>query len=560
MNHIGSIPEIILKAHDASLREHLYSNLELKEKWRQEDGKKLSALANSNIEGPSWLVVGITDSGKVTGRDDRWAKKQEELISQHVNDHLDPFQTCAGIACCETNFGYIVVITLENPGDVVYWNRYPYRASGTTITQMSPDEILQLRIRLPGLTDYSSQVAVSSYSPELLRRFQDRLYNTDAPIGSTATGSELLRQLEIHHTQVSRILFGPCPFRFVAYDGDGYPYVNERLEGLYRILTDDFISRIQRRAESGDSGRYPDKALREALSNAVAHSAYFEDDGDIIIEVYNSRITISNLCHKESLYFANRWFSRSHKTVNSLLMEVLRVARHVDELGRGKHLIFSECIKAGREVPEVFVEPAGRYLRWKLTLYGGEHRDNQIRLLERTIEAYRDEQKGLIAFALILWREKPVAEIRKYVDGDFSRQFAQVLSSVEGPVLYNQRDDKIILKRWASVLLGQGQDSMGFTSTEEDVLKTMAFSVCRKYSSGELTPRMLRELGQMGNTRSEQTLSSSILRRWVAEGLLQRLARGRYKFSIEPPVRTPEQQRIVEILETGKPPASPPVR
>ena len=53
-------------------------------------------------------------------------------------------------------------------------------------------------------------------------------------------------------------------------------------------------------------------------------------------------------------------------TINGLLMEVLRVAGHVDELGRGKNLIFSDSIKNGKRSPEVILERAGRYDRWKL--------------------------------------------------------------------------------------------------------------------------------------------------------------------------------------------------
>jgi hypothetical protein len=63
-------------------------------------------------------------------------------------------------------------------------------------------------------------------------------------------------------------------------------------------------------------------------------------------------------------------------------------------------------------------------------LYGGTQDENLLRLLERSRAVYKDAQKALVAHALVLWRNQPVSEIRNYIDGDFSRQFAEVLSGL----------------------------------------------------------------------------------------------------------------------------------
>src|SRR6266480_2556819 len=236
---------------------------------------------------------------------------------------------------------------------------------------MEPDEILKLRIQLPGLIDYSRQYFKSAYSEGLIGRFVDQIVERAHPIdkGLSKTGpDDALRRLGLFERQAARLLFGRTGYRLIRYDDQQQPISNEKQEGLISLLLPEFIQKLCR---EGD-GHFSERALKEALSNAVAHAAYFENDGEIMVEVYPDCIIVSNLCIKESTYFANRWFSRSHKTVNGLLMEALRIAGFVDELGRGKNLIFSESIKTGKRPPEVHIETAGKYQRWKLMVYGGK--------------------------------------------------------------------------------------------------------------------------------------------------------------------------------------------
>ena len=267
------------------------------------------------------------------------------------------------------------------------------------------------------------------------------------------------------------------------------------------------------------------------------------------MEIYPDHISIGNLCLRDSVYFANRWFSRSHKTVNGLLMEVLRIAGHVDELGRGKNLIFSESIRNGKRPPEVILERAGRYDRWKLLLYGGEADERQIRLLERIRAIYGDDQKVLIAHALVLWRDKPVTEITNYIDGDFSRQFAEVLSNLKGPTFYWKAQDKIVLSRWASVLLGEGKDSKTFSPAEEEQMRTFAYDIRMNYHGGYITPKDLRDLAHMGNTPSEKSLSSKLLSKWTSEGSVRKLGQGKFQFVKKVEFPSSDFSELLKLLE-----------
>jgi predicted HTH transcriptional regulator len=532
-----TLDELADEIRAGKLQEHLHASLELKEDWAQKYGEKLSSLANKPNQSLGWLVVGISDDGKLAGKSAKWAKRTEEIISQHINANLDPIQACTGIECREIDGSWIIAIGIRNPGEVVYWANHAFSASGTTIKEMAPDEILKLRIQLPGLTDFSSQSVESEYNPELTKLFAERVADRGHPSefsqGDRSDAATVLKKLGMHSKQVARILFGSCSYRIVKYGRDGEPIENRKHTGLFGLLTDQFIGEVQQWTAGQlqtEIAPYPQRALKEAFANAVAHAAYFENDGDIIVELLPEGISIGNLCVRESAYFANRWFSRSHKSINGLLMEVLRIAGLVDELGRGKNLIFAESIKGGKQPPEVVLERAGKYDRWKLLLYGGTQDENLLRLLERSRAVYKDEQKALIAHALVLWRNQPVSEIRNYIDGDFSRQFAEVLSGLEGPMFYYREKDMIMLTRWAEILLGEGKDSKVLSPGEEEHLRSLSYDLLTKYHEGYIAPKELRKLAGMGETKSERVLSSNILAKWCNEGVVKRIRHGQYQF------------------------------
>lgn len=538
--------EDVLQAIRANnLREHLHTNLEVKEDWQGKHGEKLSALANKLNQLVCFLVVGVTDAGKLVGCDEKWARKTEEVVSQHVNANLDPVQSCASIECKELGGVWVIIITVRNVGEVTYWDGAPYSASGTTLAKMEPEEILKLRLQLPGLFDFSNQHIKTQYIPSLVTDFAAKVKEAGHPLEIEFKGTKeisVLVHLGIAERQAARILFGKCRFRIVRYDASGEVVENREDFGLFNLLRHGFLDGLAKQPYC----QYSRKALKEALSNAVAHAAYFENDGEVVLEIYPTRIVLSNLCIRESLYFANRWFSRSHKTVNGLLMEALRVAKLVDELGRGKHIIFSESIKLGHRAPEVVIENAGKYKRWKLTIHGGNSDEKYLRLLRRSQEIYQEPRKALIAQALVLWRDKPVKEIRNFVDDEFATVFGEVLAGYEGPLVYLKDKDQIVLSRWARVLLGEGKDSKALSPGEEEGLYKRLYDFCTKHESGVVTPKLVREFANMGNTKSEQTLSSSILSEWAEKKWVEKVGYGQFKIL---PKHEPAQADMQEIIK-----------
>lgn len=548
--------EVLSAIKSGSIQEHLNKNVELKESWHLDHGQKISAIANKYAIPVTWFIVGLKDNGTLAGKTSDWAKKNEEIISQHINDKLDPIQACHGIFAREINGSYVLILKIVNPGDVVYWGSNAYCASGTTQRIMEPEEVLELRLKLPGLTDFSRQVVESGYNNDLILLLLNRINKKGSLLECATDVNKFMQTIGLARTQAARILFGHCPFRIVEFNAADEP-VHQRTEyGLYKLLTDDFHEYIQKQTSSfagKDFKPYPELSLKESLANAVAHAAYFEQNGDIILELRPTTLTISNLCLRESQYFANRWFSRAHKTINAYLMEVLRIAGHVDELGRGKNVIFAESIKHGKRPPQVYMQKAGKYFRWTLILQGDVSDPRQLRVLSRINEIYRDPQKALIAHALVLWSDKAVSEIKNYIDDSFSDAFADVLSSFEGPIFYYKEEDRIVLKRWVRVLLEEGKDSKQLTFAEEMQLLSFAKQLCVKYEGGHITPARLRELGDFSDSSSARTLSSQLLAKWEKDGHVTKLAQGKYKFiEIKPLIAEDLKETIRQILTSNK--------
>ena len=551
--------EVIAKLFDGTLLEHRIGNVELKSNWSQEHGKKICAFANRTLDGPLWLCVGVNDDGQLCGNTETWAKQTEEIISQHINQYLDPQPTCKSITCHNIENKWIIIIQYNNPGAVVYWNKQPYKASGTTIAPMMPEEVMALTVKLPGLSDYTSQKWMGNANDALVKEFAEyiSIKRKDVPFAAITTLStdHILERVGIKDITVSRILFGDFNYRVVHYDNENKPVKNDAYNGLFGVLSDKFIEHVQdysRSYISTNTNPYSNLALKEAFSNAVAHAAYFENNGEIVIEIYPDKLSVSNLCIRDSEYFANKWFSRSHKTINKALMETLRLSGFVDELGRGKNLIFAESLKYGKKPPQVVLEKCGRYDRWRLYLYGGSQDKTQIKLLTRLKELYKDEHKALIANALVLWRGQPVSNIKNYIDGDSLPLLVDVLNDTRGPIFYYSEKDELVLRRWVRVLIGEGKDSKQLSAAEGKDILEFARKIRLQYDHGFVTPKDLRYLADMGDTKSEKVLSSELFKKWEKKGEVKRIRKGLYQFE-QPKTTIDIKALITKILTEGEP-------
>jgi hypothetical protein len=81
-----------------------------------------------------------------------------------------------------------------------------------------------------------------------------------------------------------------------------------------------------------------------------------------------------------------------------------------------------------------------------------------------------------------------------------------------------------------------------------------AFDICTQHHGGTISPKVLRDLADMGETGSEQVLSSNMLSAWAKKGIVRRLSKGKYRFVKNP--ATPDA--YAELLDAFQiPPQTP---
>lgn len=280
-----------------------------------------------------------------------------------------------------------------------------------------------------------------------------------------------------------------------------------------------------------DVNRISNILLREALGNAVAHAAYQDNSGEIIIEIKKNRFEISNLVYHDYVSLANKWFSNAHKSPNRFLMEVLRLSKKVDEVGRGKRRLFSECIKNGFEAPHIELSDAGRFKRWRLIINVCDTDRNRLKLLESLKEQYDSEKdKALIAYAIILWKDKKVTEISKYFDKYDFEIAVKIITDLHGPVFYWKERDEIRLNRWVEVLLSEGNYSKQFTKEEEDALYEGFYNLQSKYHKGYFQTKDFKKYSHLSDSMSDRSLISNLMKKWVQENKITKIKKGSYQF------------------------------
>lgn len=517
--------------------------VELKSDWEKKHGEKISAIANQDSREGGWLIIGINDQGKLLGKDINWLKDLEHKVSSHLAEFLKPNYEAVSVSGEQINGSHILLIEISSPDEVVYWDQKAFNLIGTTKHEMGFDEILSLELKLPG-HDFSKLDYNDEVNSSLVLDFSQKLHEVNADWGldpSNTTANEILRKLGILKRNAAGILFGDFNVRIVHYDINGDVLDQKENKGLYNILNDKFIEEIQSwTRKQGTSLKtvsiaakeetpYPLEALREILANAVAHSFYSKNRGDIVVEMFPNKICISNNCTLEAKMFVNKWFSGVNNSQNKVLMSILRMAKLTDELGSGKNRIFRYMIENGKREPLIDFAEFQSSGRWKITLYNEESNTALLTLIERLKSHFKNPDQWRIATALVLWAKKPWSQILHNLDEHFKKVAESVLENKNRPI--NKWQDKIILKRWVRAIF-EGQVTISFTTVEEDFYLNLFKDLTAHPSyKGLITNSQAREIIGLTDTTSEAAQLSNLFRKWGKLGYVEKTSkRGEWKF------------------------------
>ena len=543
---MGSYTKTVLLKKLSSQQLTESKNVEFKSQWHQDYGKSISAIGNGEEGG--WLIVGIDDKGVLSGKNSDWIKKQETSIENHISQYLKPNSTVQSISVEVLNNKKFMLIEIINPKAVVSWNEKFYKRVGTRTEEMIPGEKQELELKRPGL-DFSSFDYKGKISSSLVLDFAGFLKNGNED-WVKLSADNVLSKLNIKDKNVSGILFGGFSFRVAHYNQESELTDQDEKEGLYSLLKEDFIQHIQSWTRTKgislipgslsitEEKPYPDSVLREILVNAVAHSAFEKQEGEITVELYRNRIKVSNHCSAKATAFISKKFSQGHFSYNPFLMKILRQAKFSDEFGTGKNKIFKYMIESGRREPLFeYQKISDDYGIWSVTIYNEQPNKNFLRLLKKFKKLYESNtDKYKISAALVLWRNKTLEEIFSYIDDYHKRLIVEILSNNDSPFLltreYSQKNKKkpvakILLKRWVKVQL-EGQESKVFSKAEENTFKGILQNYAYKENrGGYITNKEARQLFGLSNSQSEIVQLTKLFQHWEKKGFIEKGERRR---------------------------------
>jgi ATP-dependent DNA helicase RecG len=329
--------------------------------------KELAAFANSS---GGKVFVGIEDNGAISGVTIDNALRSKVTMMAH---ECDP----------------PVNIELEYCNNVLIVNvpegkNKPYRCTngfyirnGASSIKLSTREIIDF-IQSEGKVKFDELTNKAAKYPEELNDLAIARYKQLSGIIADITDDELLTNLGLVHYEepapvinnTGVLFFIQNPTQYiaqsavtcVAYKGNTKVDILDKKTFDLDIITniDDAITFLKRHLnvsyeikekQRKEKLEIPEVVLREAVVNAVAHRDYFEKGANVMIEVFDNRVEISNpgglpkgLKPED---FGKRTLAR-----NPLIAALLNRAKYIEKLGTGVQRIRYEMAAAGLPAPD----------------------------------------------------------------------------------------------------------------------------------------------------------------------------------------------------------------
>lgn len=146
--------------------------------------------------------------------------------------------------------------------------------------------------------------------------------------------------------------------------------------------------------------QYPAEVIRELLINAIAHKKY-TISGDIFIEVYPDRMTITNPGSLPLGITKDNILHERHRR-NPHLIQTLSDLKLMEGEGSGYDLVYEKLARDSKPLPEISSE----FTRVAVTVYSGVVDTEVISILDYIDKHYRLSQKEFIALGLIAAEKK----------------------------------------------------------------------------------------------------------------------------------------------------------
>lgn len=340
---------------------------EFKRNINSDLSKELVAFANAS---GGRIFIGIEDNGIISGVNVDNAFRSKVITMARDCDPSVDIETEA--------FENVFIIKVQEG------NNKPYRCTngfyirnGASSIKLSTQEIIEF-IQFEGKVKFDELISKRAKYPDNLSVAAVHKYKQLSEINPSIADDELLINLGvvfknesttvINNTGVLFFIQNPAFYisqsavTCVSYKGNFKVDILDKKTFDQDIITniDDTITFLKRHLKVSyeitelqrkEKLEIPEVVLREAVVNAVAHRDYFEKGANVMIEVFDNRVEITNpgglpkgLKPED---FGKRTLAR-----NPLIAALLNRARYIEKLGTGIERMRQEMQRAALPAPE----------------------------------------------------------------------------------------------------------------------------------------------------------------------------------------------------------------
>jgi len=379
-------------------------NVELKESWRDDYLKIISAFANSD---GGVLFIGVDDNGKTLGLSEKDIKKLLDSIPNKVRNKLG-----LTVFVSEEKKSRKKVLKIEVPKATIpiSFNGKHYVRSGSTTLQLKGNELSQFLLKKMGKTwdNLPSDAGISEIEGSTIDNFKVLAKEKLPGITKMDSVRKIFSNLQLttedkHLTNAAILLFGKAPSKFiisattrvgrfktptdiidtVIIEGNLFKQLDLTVDAIKKHLNVRFeIKGIHRK----DVWDYPLEAIREAVINALIHKDYLST-AEIQIKIYDDKIWIWNPGKlPPQLTIDDLKKEHSSYPRNPLIANAFYLAGLIERWGSGTRRIVDLC-RAHRLPEPEYKEELGGFSVWFYKDIYNEENLRKMGLIERQIKA-----------------------------------------------------------------------------------------------------------------------------------------------------------------------------
>jgi ATP-dependent DNA helicase RecG len=351
-----------------------HQNIEFKESWRDDHLKAICGFANTK---GGQLHIGIDDAGSPKG-----VKEARKLLEDLPNKIKDMLGVIPSVEIKKVKGKEILVIEIKSYESPISYGGKIYMRSGSTTQALNGPELERFLLKKNNRSWESiidDRVGFDDIDDSALEEFKIKSKEKFPNVSTENSKKQLLSRLHLTEkgkiTRAAVLLFGKDPQQFYPsayikvgrFSDDDEPLTTDEIRGnlfdqaekTMEVLKNKYLTSQMniKGLYRSDDLEYPERALREAIVNAIAHKDY--SGTHIHIKVYTDKLVFWNTgqLHHDLTIELLKEKHPSHPR-NRLVAQQFFYCGLIESWGSGTMKMTKECLKVGLPEP-MFEEFSG---------------------------------------------------------------------------------------------------------------------------------------------------------------------------------------------------------